>query len=185
MKNQWLVWAFIAGVIVFVIIAFNSENRNKTVEDMPAEIQYEGDAPVAEEPEGVAPVEDVEAPVAVTEVAPEPVVQKAIEAPAVKAQQSVSANSVEPVAQVAQDFNFPYTIQIASTRGQKDAERLLANILKKGHAGYIAQRDLGSKGMWYRVYIGRFMSKVEAENHLKKIQKDFPSAFVILPPKKK
>ena len=177
MKNQWLVWAFIAGVIIVVVVAFNSEKRNKTVDyagDVPAEVQYEEEVSI-EKAAATAVKDSAKA------------VQEAVETAKTNAGAGLSKTETA-VAQATADISdftgVAYTIQIGSVKELKDAQRLLADVIKKGHAGYIVKRDLGEKGIWYRVYIGQFDTKQEADDDLSDVQKDFPSAFVIVPSKK-
>ena len=48
-----------------------------------------------------------------------------------------------------------------------EAERIKA----KGHDAFVEQADLGRRGTWYRVKVGRFKSRSEAEQLMKKIHK--------------
>jgi cell division protein FtsN len=64
-----------------------------------------------------------------------------------------------------------YTIQAASVKDARDADRLVATLRKKG---FNAQRVIGKipgKGIWYRVRIGEYANKTDARNTLNKLKK--------------
>lgn len=201
MKNQWLVWAFIAGVIVIVIVAFNSENQRKTghyAEDVPAEVQYEDEsaihaeaalpaAPIIKEgaKKVAASVQAVKQEAVVTAQETYQIAQSKAGTDADQVVSQAESAVVAPASNEVSDFTgVAYTIQIASVKELKDAQRALADVLKKDYPGYIVQRNLGDKGVWYRVYVGKFDTKPDADAYLGEVQKGFPSAFVIAPPKK-
>jgi len=64
-----------------------------------------------------------------------------------------------------------YTIQAASVKDARDADRLVARLKKKG---FHARRVIGKvpgKGIWYRVRIGEYKSRADARNTLNKLRK--------------
>ncbi len=54
-------------------------------------------------------------------------------------------------------------LQVASYQERKRADREAARWRKKGYAAQVKQVDLKSKGIWYRVYIGRYHTIEEAK----------------------
>lgn len=65
-----------------------------------------------------------------------------------------------------------YTIQAASVKDIKDADRLVEKLKK---AGYPAYREIGKipeKGVWFRIRIGQYKSKAEAADVLDKLKKE-------------
>ena len=55
---------------------------------------------------------------------------------------------------------------------QKLQPRLRQSRIKtKGHDAFVEQADLGRRGIWYRVKVGRFKARAEAEQLRKKIHK--------------
>jgi len=64
-----------------------------------------------------------------------------------------------------------YRIQLASFRTQPDAMRVQQQLLQAGFPALIHKVDLGSKGLWYRIYAGPYHSKSAAEADQKKIGK--------------
>jgi cell division septation protein DedD len=75
------------------------------------------------------------------------------------------------------DKNF--TIQVASLRDSRDADKLV-NKLKKG--GYPAYRSIGKipgKGIWFRVRVGYFKSRTEADLTLKRLKNEKLKAVIV------
>jgi cell division septation protein DedD len=56
-----------------------------------------------------------------------------------------------------------HVLQISSFRSPDEAGILLRRLEKKGYRPYIQQADLGSKGVWYRVFLGPYSSKEDAQ----------------------
>lgn len=190
MKNAWLVWIFIVGVIVTVFFAFNYQSQKQAIplseifpeeESHPVDIEYEfvdsnekGTLPAVVN----VPSTPVNAPV------PTAIVSTSV---AVKVEEPVHvkpaiASSIPVVASsTLQDV--AYTIQIASFKEKARAEKVYENLTNKKFNPYVVSRNLGEKGIWYRVYVGKFSSKAEANILLIDIQKIYPSSFIIAPRK--
>jgi cell division septation protein DedD len=64
-----------------------------------------------------------------------------------------------------------YTIQIASVKDAKDADRLVAKLKKKGFYAYRAIGKVPGKGIWYRVRVGEYKSRTAARHTLNKLGK--------------
>ena len=96
---------------------------------------------------------------------PEPAAGSQVKKPAPK-KESVAAvartNATGPV----------YTIQAASVRDAKDADRLIQKLKKGGYPAYRAIGKIPGKGIWFRVRIGEYKSKSEAQSVMKKLEKD-------------
>lgn len=56
-----------------------------------------------------------------------------------------------------------YIIQVASVQKVDGAEDLSGRLSKSGYPAFVEKTDLGSKGVWYRVYVGPFASKNAAD----------------------
>jgi len=56
-----------------------------------------------------------------------------------------------------------YSVQVASSPSREDAERLVQKFGATGFQAYVMVADLGSKGIWYRVRIGNFVKRDQAE----------------------
>jgi cell division septation protein DedD len=57
----------------------------------------------------------------------------------------------------------PHVLQVASFRSPDEAGILLRRLEKKGYQPYIQQADLGSKGVWFRVFLGPYTSQEQAK----------------------
>lgn len=55
-----------------------------------------------------------------------------------------------------------FTLQVAAFPSESEAKRRLREILKREESGFIGKAEVKNK-TWYRVYVGGFLSKVEAE----------------------
>jgi cell division septation protein DedD len=64
-----------------------------------------------------------------------------------------------------------YTIQAASLKKAKDADRLVAELKQKGYPAYRTIGKVAQKGIWFRVRIGEYQSKTEARQTLNKLKK--------------
>ncbi|MGE4543487.1 MAG: SPOR domain-containing protein [Pedobacter sp.] len=56
-----------------------------------------------------------------------------------------------------------YIIQVASVQKIDGAQDLSGRLSKSGYPAFVEKTDLGSKGVWYRVYVGPFASKNAAD----------------------
>ena len=55
-----------------------------------------------------------------------------------------------------------YVVQIASYRDKKEAEGAQAKLAAKGVAAYLVESRVPDKGVWYRIRVGKHLSKQEA-----------------------
>ncbi len=56
-----------------------------------------------------------------------------------------------------------FVVQIASFRGQQEADKAQAKLVAKGVAAYVMESKLKDNVVWYRLRVGRHLSKAEAE----------------------
>ena len=56
-----------------------------------------------------------------------------------------------------------FTINVASFKKKVRAERFMEKLNKKGYKAFVAEASIPKKGTWYRVSVGRFPSRGEAE----------------------
>jgi len=79
-----------------------------------------------------------------------------------------------------------FQLQVASFKDQGDADRLVAELLKRGHRAYRQASYVGDRGLWHRVRIGPFKTKLLAEKYKAEFdQKERMSAFLVDPDKVK
>ncbi len=115
-----------------------------------------------------APMPDMPVATVAPKVVTKPVpVQRSEVVKAVKVLPSGSHTSVI----AKQSVHDIYRIQLASFRTQSDAMRVQQQLSQAGFPALIYKVDLGSKGLWYRIYAGPYHSKSAAEADQKKIGK--------------
>ena len=168
MRKSWLTWGFIVAVVT-VFVVFNYQEGRDAVplseifpdeEVFPVNVEYEfvQEEVVSSELKGAQSVSEE--------------VQAAL--PKETTVQALAAALPDPAKELAS-----YTIQIASFKDKKRAEEALTTIRSKVPSAYIASRDLGAKGVWYRIYAGRFDRRNSAEVTLNDIKKNYDSSFII------
>ena len=64
-----------------------------------------------------------------------------------------------------------YTIQAASVKNARDADRLVAELKKTGFHAYRAIGKVPGKGIWYRVRVGKYRNKADARNTMQKLKR--------------
>ena len=211
MRGQWFIWALVAAVGIFVLVIFNYQGQQDSLslsdifsdydkesqEDKIDNIEYEFvDAPKESIPPNipvlVSPVEpapvakpvsqQLAQPVPVSKVPDavkvSPAVSKPVDFGKATSNTPIISKSVIPSADTV---NAPFTIQIASFKDRESAEVTLKGIQAAGHSAYVVSKDLGAKGTWYRIYVGKFQTKEEANQKLSEIKPNYSSSFVISP----
>jgi len=151
-------------------------DRNKA-ENPAAIIQRDTPKPEARE-EPVAEEPKPEKPVVVTPPAkPAPPVAVKTEEP----KPVVKPEETKPVEEVQAKPKGKFTVQVGSYQSSEEATSSLANWKKKGYSAFMAVGSIPDKGTWYRVRIGGFPSREEAQKFLEKFKaKEKASALVVL-----
>jgi len=94
----------------------------------------------------------------------EPAGEPASEEPARTARQGEQPPAEPAVVREAETSPFGfYTIQMSSWRTREKAESEVERYQSMGLEAYIQQADLGEKGTWYRVRVGRYPALSEAQ----------------------
>lgn len=173
MKNQWPIWLFVVGGIIIVLFALNFQAKKDAV---PLAEVFPEDAN-----ESTANIEyefiDSEKSNQVSQI------QQPVKA-AVKPQVETVSAAAKAVASPAQEakassVSKTYTIQVASHKDKATAQKALDDMRKAGLDAYLVSRDLGEKGTWHRIYVGRFESKSQAGDNLAKIKDRYKDSFII------
>ncbi len=92
-------------------------------------------------------------------------------APAPKVKTSVSKKA-------SQDNN-KFTIQVASSKDSRVADKLVDRLKKGGYPAYRSIGKIPGKGIWYRVRVGYFNSRPEAGPTLKRLKKEKINAIIV------
>jgi cell division septation protein DedD len=131
---------------------------------------------------------DTPKPVAREEPVAEPTPEKPIEVvkpsvtPPAKPEEPVAVKTEEPKPAVeTAKPKGKFTIQVGSYQSSDEATASLANWKKKGYSAFMAVGTVPNKGTWYRVRIGGFPNREEAQKFLEKFKtKEKASALVVL-----
>ena len=70
-------------------------------------------------------------------------------------------------------------VQVASTKDRKSAEAMVTELQRKGYPAFSAKADIPQKGTWYRVRVGYFNGKSEAEAMRQKLTGDGYNGIVV------
>jgi len=155
-KNQWVIWTIVIGAIVVTLIAFNYQGDKKEV------IPLSDIFPEEFDDSGTIEYEFVEEDK--------------------KAEEVKTVAKVKPVApKVKQSAAQPhgvYAIQALSSKNKEMTEKEIAKLKKKGLPAYLVTMDLENKGVWYRIYVGKFAEKKQAENYLPTVKQIYGDCFI-------
>ncbi len=72
-----------------------------------------------------------------------------------------------------------YTVQVASFKAQESADKLVATLKSKGYAAYHVRTTVPDLGNLYRVRVGTFAGRSDAESMLKKLGSDRVKGMVV------
>jgi cell division septation protein DedD len=77
-----------------------------------------------------------------------------------------------------------FQLQVASFKDQADADKLVEDLRKRGHKAYRQAAYVPERGLWYRVRIGPFRSKLEANHYREKFERTERVAPYVVDPDK-
>jgi len=100
--------------------------------------------------------------------------QKAVTAPAAPPEtEPAETSTAQPTAPTveAPAVGNPFTVQVAAFKAAGDADKLVAELTQKGFSAYRAIGKIPGKGIWYRVRVGEFSTKAEADSTIAKLKK--------------
>jgi cell division septation protein DedD len=72
-----------------------------------------------------------------------------------------------------------FTIQVASMRDSRDADKLVNKLKKDGYPAYRSIGKIPGKGIWYRVRVGYFNNRTEGSHMLKQLKKEKLNAVIV------
>lgn len=125
-----------------------------------------------------APAPAAPAPVAAPAApAPAPAVAKTPPAPAPA---TAKAPAPAPVAAAAPKASAggAFVVQVAATKDQAEARRMIDKLKAKGFSATMEKADLGAKGVWYRVTAGSYGDQAAADKAAGQLKKQGFSAIV-------
>jgi cell division septation protein DedD len=159
MKNNWTIPLIAVVAIVSVLIYFNYQRSQEAV---PLSDLFKDESQNAQKVEYEF-VSNTEQPV---------VTVPQVVSPVATTSNKAAAPVVGKTAKV-------FSIQVASYKEKDKADKSLEKIKVKYPQAYVGTRDLGDKGIWYRIYVGEFQKKEEADQMLTSVKTDYPQSFII------
>ena len=63
-----------------------------------------------------------------------------------------------------------FTVQISAFKDESEAKTMVSDFSEKGYPVYYVRADLGDKGIWYRVRLGRFSDSDKAKTYGKEFK---------------
>lgn len=72
-----------------------------------------------------------------------------------------------------------FTVQVAALKEAGLADRMVADLYKKGFPAYRVAADVPGKGTWYRVRIGSFKNRTAAERMLAQLKREKVSGIIV------
>lgn len=182
MKNSWWVWLFIVGFVVTIFVSFNAQKGKETTpltEIFPDEevagvdVEYEFvDEKTAQNSE--ESTQKIKQSKEVQKEVVQEVVRKEVP---IASEKKIEVKKIvkKPLAGTK-----VYTIQVASFKTEDRAKKSLQGLKEKGFSSaYIMSKNLGAKGVWYRIYVGKFNTKAKAKETLVKVKKIYKGSFII------
>ena len=154
MKSSLNIWIAVLSILALVLFALNI-SLNREVAQSP--VQEDSASPVSVAQTKTIMVSPI--PVTSQPAIPESIVPKPVIAPA-----SVGKNI--------------FTIQVASFSSDVNANAMLTQVMAAGFAAYLVKTDLNKSHSGYRILIGKFATRAEADHRLGKIRVKFPGSFV-------
>jgi len=70
-------------------------------------------------------------------------------------------------------------VQVASTKDAASAEALVKKLTQMGYAGFSTKAEIPDKGTWYRVRVGPYRTKAEAEQMRQELTKDTFKGIIV------
>lgn len=179
MKKASLIWLIIVSVILSLLIYFNYKTEKDKIplsdifpeeETYSVNVEYEF---VGQSDNALENSDGLNKNVGITvdpSLAEEPIATEV---------DNVVLQQVKQIHPITADVNFKYTVQIASFKTIERANKELDLAIKNKLDAFILKKDLGSAGVWYRVYAGKFIKKDEVTNYLNEVKKFYKDCFII------
>ncbi len=171
MKSSWAIIGGIAIIIIGAVVYFNHKQGN---EAMPLKDLFKE--------EGQNKAGNIE-----YEIMPNTQTANVVQAPAMTstiketaptAKTPVTKTAIQAPATVTSSQKY-FTIQLASSKEEGQAKALLEKVKKQYPDAYLLTKDLGDKGVWHRLYVGKYKTIEEAKSVLAGLKKDYPQSFIV------
>ncbi len=80
------------------------------------------------------------------------------------------ATTVSPITSIGGASGMPYSVQIGAYRDIREASAHVEAWKNQGYPAYMLEADIPNKGRWYRVRIGAFATRTEANSYLQDLK---------------
>lgn len=97
----------------------------------------------------------------------------------IKKTATVPKDKTADLSKAAEENNKNYTLQVAALKDSSAADKLVANLKKRGYPAYSSIGKIPGKGIWYRVRVGYFKNRTEAGHTLNRLNKDHLKAIIV------
>ncbi|PIQ96484.1 MAG: hypothetical protein COV67_09335 [Nitrospinae bacterium CG11_big_fil_rev_8_21_14_0_20_56_8] len=77
-------------------------------------------------------------------------------------------------------IGFPFWVQVSSFRELPRAQEMAARLKKKGYPAFTRSIEVSEKGIWYRVYLGRYSDSEAAESVARRAREEEKLDAVVL-----
>lgn len=175
MKNQWPIWLLIVGVIIVILFVFNYQGGDQVpLNEIFPETSQEN-KPAAEYEFVTSPEEGAKTPTvqSTAVITPPPQGVSSAPSPQPKPQPAVTTSAPE-------GSQKSFAVQVASSKDKDRADMLAKKLTQEGYQAFVKTRDLGDKGIWYRICVGKYETKQQAESVLPKLQEKYQDSFIIV-----
>ena len=75
----------------------------------------------------------------------------------------------------------PWVIQVAATQDKAYGKELAESLKKKGFQAYLTTAEVSGKGIWYRIRVGGYAGRSEAEADFDRLKEERFSPMIIPP----
>ena len=96
-----------------------------------------------------------------------------------RASKSKDTQDKKTIAGVKPSPSGTLAVQVASTKDAASAEALVKKLMQLGYAGFSTKAEIPDKGTWYRVRVGPYRTKAEAEQMLQELTKDTFKGIIV------
>jgi hypothetical protein len=157
MNKSWVLWVVVVGIVVGILVVFN----------------YQGER-------GVVPLNEIFPD---EETIPIDIVYDTSDN-----EKRTSMEKVELGSEVLDQKKMTtdsrrkesvFAVQVSSFEDKKNAQKMVDDLRKEKYPAYIVNKRLNEDTLRFRVYVGRFSTKSEAEELLQMIEKDYPNSYVV------
>ena len=108
-----------------------------------------------------------------------PVPKKAVPKPPKQDNAKTAVKVKTPAEKPADQVRKRLTVQVASVKNQKDAEKMVSKLKNKGFSAYRTIAKIPGRGIWFRVRVGPLYSKAEADKMLIRLRKEKFKAIIL------